>query len=80
MKIENYSLLSLLVCSWLRWRYGGNVYALKPPIGYHKQYCPRPWWWVIKYLIKKQWWKFENYAFQIWGEPMRILWENEITW
>lgn len=63
-----------LVCLWLRWRYGGDVMALKPPPGFHPIYSPRPLWWRVRYYLRKAVWKVECLAFELWGQDMRAGW------
>jgi hypothetical protein len=67
-------LVSRLVCAYLRWRYGGNVAALKPPLGWGK-YLPRPMWYRLLYkgfLLPR--WNAENALFSRFGQPMRDAW------
>ena len=66
----------LVACSWLRFRYGGNVFALKPPLGFHPVYSPRPAWWIALYKIRHAIWKIENCLFEKYGHPMRDAWEK----
>mgnify|MGYP001159168817 FL=1 len=67
--------LCRIVCAWLRWRYGGDVGALKPPLGYSK-YFPKPWWWIACYWPRYWWWKLEKAALNRWGGEMRRRWES----
>lgn len=66
-----------ITCAYLRWRYGGNVYALKPPLGW-STYFPRPLWYRVLYLffLWPRWW-LENWLFQKYGQPMRHMY-NEV--
>lgn len=64
-------LVSRFVCAYLRWRYGGNFSALKPPLGYSK-YVPRPLWYrVIYHAFLRPRWQAENWLFIRFGEPAR---------
>jgi hypothetical protein len=63
-----------LIIWYLRWRYGGNVSALKPPLGY-SEHSSRPLWYRIWYkcfLYPR--WRLENRLFKQYGEPMRREW------
>ena len=65
-----------LVVRYLRHRYGGNVDALKPPLGYSK-YLPRPFWYRIVYRCwLKPRWLVERWLFNRYGQPMRDAWRN----
>ncbi len=69
--------------AWIRYRYGGGVYALRPPLGYcdyfwarmkygkHKQIA-----YIVKYKFKKWLWQFECLLFKKFGGPMREAWEK----
>jgi hypothetical protein len=65
-----------LVLIWLRWRYGGKVRALKPPLGYHRIYSPRSLWWICGYKIRRGIFAFENFLFNRYGQAMRDEWEQ----
>ena len=60
-----------MICQYLRWRYG-NVYALKPPLGYHPIYSPRPLWWRLRYRVQKRLWQIDCWLFA--RSPMREKW------
>ena len=69
-------LVSRFACAYLRWRYGGNVYALKPPLGY-SEFVPRPIWYRLAY--RAFWyprWRAENWLFCRFGEQMRRAWSG----
>ena len=63
-----------LVLRWLRWRYGGNVFALKPPPGWWPGPAPSRGRKAL-YCIKYQIWRLECVLFAKYGSPMRDLWE-----
>jgi hypothetical protein len=66
-----------LVVHYLRWRYGGNVYALKPPLGY-SQYVPRPVWyrcWYRCWLRPR--WVVEQWLFVRYGQAMQLKWPGK---
>jgi hypothetical protein len=50
--------------------------ALKPPLGFHPIYSPRPLWWRVRYYLRKAVWKGECLAFERWGQGMRDGWEK----
>ena len=66
--------LGALVVRYLRWRYGGNVYALKPPLGYGR-FFPRPLWYraAFRFWLKPRW-LIERWLFNRYGQPMRNAW------
>lgn len=66
--------LGALVVRYLRWRYGGNVYALKPPLGYSR-FFPRPLWYSVffQFWLRPRW-MAERWLFNRYGQPMRDAW------
>ena len=66
-----------IVCRYMQWRYGGCVYALKPPLGYDRR-KPQPLLRVAAYRIKRIVWRIENAAFQRWCGEMRKRWEESM--
>lgn len=71
-------LVQRAACAWLRYRYGGSVYSLRPPLGFHPIFSPRPWWWVALYRVRRMVWSLENAAFERWGQAMRDEWEKRL--
>lgn len=72
--------ISTIVCAYLRWRYGGNCYALKPPLGYHPVYSRVSLWYKLRYRL----WQYpryqvENYLFQRYGQPMKTAFTISLT-
>ena len=66
--------LGALVVRYLRWRYGGNVYALRPPLGYSR-FIPRPLWYRALYQCwLRPRWRAEIWLFKRYGQPMRDAW------
>jgi len=66
--------LGALVVRYLRWRYGGNGWALKPPLGYSR-YLPRPLWYRALYQCGlKPRWLAERRLFNRYGQSMRDAW------
>ena len=73
------SLASRWVCSYLRWRYGGDVYALEPPLGC-SPLLPAPWWRMAVYrFFFYPRWQVESYLFERFGQPMRFAWEQKLS-
>ena len=60
-----------LVLLYLQKKYGGNVAALKPPLGW---YFYAPLWRRIKYYPKLWAWKADCNLFKRYGDPMRKAW------
>lgn len=52
------------------------MYALKPPLGYHPFYSPKPIWWIVCYKIRYEIWLTDKILFYKYGKPMRDAWEN----
>lgn len=71
---EEVEMIGSIVCCWLRWRYDGNVYALKNPIGYHPTYSPKSRWWIALYKVRCVIWRIENCLFKKYGDDMRNAW------
>ena len=69
--------MSRLICHYLRWRYG-NVYALKPPLGYDRR-VKQPITRIILYRIRYAIWRVEDAMFQRWGGEMRKRWTEVLT-
>jgi hypothetical protein len=61
------------ICHYIRWRYG-NVYALKPPLGYDRR-VKRPISRILFYRIRR----VEDWLFQRWGGEMRKRWNEALT-
>ena len=70
--------MSRLICHYLRWRYGGNVHALKPPLGYDRR-VPQPIARILVYRIRYLQWRVEDALFQRWGVEMRKRWIESLT-
>lgn len=71
--------VSRIVCAYLRWRHGGNVWALKPPLGWNK-YIPASVLYKARYLVfLKPRWMAEKWLFNRFGQPMRDAWPGGIT-
>ena len=64
--------ISSLIIKWIRWRYG-NVYSLKPPIGWSK-YSDVSLMYKVLYLLKKLLWTIENTFFLKYGDEQRKRW------
>lgn len=61
-----------IVCAYIRWRYGGDVADLKPPLGYHPVYSKVSLWYKLRYhLWQYPRWCVEKVIFKKWGQPMR---------
>ena len=74
-------MLQSLVIKWLRWRYGGDVHDLKPPLGYAPKHLWKEWYkpsWKRRaaYFFSYRFYKLENMMFQKYGQPMRDNWEK----
>ncbi len=66
-----------VVCAYLRFRYGGNVAALKPPLGWSRR-VPAPAWYKVWYtLFLYPRWLAETALFDRYGAPMRHAWLTE---
>lgn len=64
-----------LVCRYLRWRYGGDRNALKPPLGYPpRRYRRTPFTRKLSYAISLSLWRVECALFNRYGGPMRRRW------
>lgn len=75
--MKGFSLLNRSVCWYLRKRYGDDVQALKPPIGYHPRYSGATITHKISYLfIRKPMWKIEKALFNKFGAAMRSSWKK----
>lgn len=72
---EKTKLLHSIVCCWLRFRYGGNVFALKNPIGYHR-IIPKTVWWIAIYKVRVAIWLIEKWLFNRYGQEMRDKWNQ----
>lgn len=66
--------MSWIVCKWLRWRYGGNVYRLKPPLGYYKKESLL---FILRYYVLYLLWMVENLLFKWFGKDMRDKWLDD---
>lgn len=64
-----------LVLKWLRWRYGGDRHALKPPLGYNR-HQRRSIAYKAAYWLKRGVWEVERRLFDRYGAPMRENWER----
>lgn len=64
------------ILAWLRWRYGGNVYGLMPPLGYNTRYERVSLARKVAYGIKKVIWLAESALFKRYGQPMRDAWKK----
>ncbi len=64
-----------LVCWYLRRRYGGDVHALKSPLGYRRD-LTYPVVYKVRYWIQYRIWKAECALFERWGAPMRNAWQE----
>jgi hypothetical protein len=65
-----------LVLAWLRWRYGGNVWALKPPLGWWSPNGRRPLWQRIIYRAQVVRYNIECMLFNRYGHEMREKWSR----
>ena len=63
-----------LACAYLRWRYGGDVYALKPPLGF-SEFVPCSLWdrAMFNFWLKPRW-QIELRLFNRYGHEMRAAW------
>lgn len=73
------SWLIRLVLSYLRWKYGRNVGALKPPIGWHPDFHHPRFHKRLSYSIEYRIWRFDNGLFERYGQPMRDAWEESAS-
>lgn len=51
-----------IIRRYVNWRSSGTGH-IKPPLGYHPIYCPKPYWWIAIYRIKYIAWKIECFLF-----------------
>lgn len=73
-KVRMNGRLGALAVRYLRWRYGGNVAALKPPLGYSR-FVPRTLWYRVAYQCwLKPRWQLDRWIFNRYGQPMRDAW------
>jgi len=71
-------MIQLLILAYLRRRYGGDVYALKHPLGFMRGSNPSRWR-RIKYAVARNLWKAESALFEKYGQPMRDNWDKAFS-
>ena len=68
-----------LVLRYLRLRYGGNVRALKPPIGWHPDFHHPRFHKKLSYWFNYRIWRFDSRLFERYGQPMRDAWDDSVS-
>jgi len=69
-------MIGRLVTGYLKWKYGGNVRALRPPLGFNKYQGSVPRLRRMAYRIKHGLWRVDRALFDKYGKPMRDNWDR----
>ena len=68
--------IETLYCRWFLRRHG-CVRALKPPLGWHRVYARRPWWWLALYRMRYARYRLACWFFNRYGGPVRDQWDAQ---
>ena len=69
-------ILQSLYCLWFIRRHG-VVRVVRPPLGWHRVYSPKPWWWFAAYRVRWARYRLRCWLFNRYGGPVRARWAAE---